>query len=687
VASAGDVNADGYRDYVVGAPGNDAVGVDAGRAVVVFGGPENDDVVDLVLDGAAAGDAFGFAIDETGDMSGDGYGDLVIGAPGSHGAGDRTGQVQLFHGGPYADAAADLIVLGEVVGDEFGYSVASAGDVNRDGYCDLVVGAPGSDAAGIDSGSAYVFFGGPGADESADLILRGEAAEDRFGAAVASTDDINGDGYADVIVGAPGNDATRTDAGRAYVFHGGAPADAEPDLILSGEGSGDAFGACLAPAGDINADGSADFAVGAPFCDVGAPDAGRAYVFFGGPAVDASHDWAADGEAANDGFGYSIGPAGDTNRDGYDDIVIGAPGNDARGTDAGRAYVFYGGPALSAMPGMLFSGETADDQFGISVATAGDTNSDGFADVIVGAHANDVGGDAAGRAYVYDVNRYHLLAPNGGDSWDVGAVRTISWHGSEPANLWLSVDGGATYDLIANGVGGETSNAIPLLVPHQPTRYARVKVTPTVPSIFGSDQSDQLFTIDAWIDLLRFRVEPPAENEVGAFISWETNPGPEDLDGYQLERSMNDGSNRGSWDALVTTRETSYHDRDAGPGATYRLTAVNGLGEAYLLGEVAYRPATLLVASPLPFRSGETLTIRFAAVGGPGGGVGPAAVGLYDIGGRLVRDIANSAYPAGVHELTWDGRDRSGRSVAAGVYFLRVVAGGRVEAMKVTVIQ
>jgi hypothetical protein len=335
---------------------------------------------------------------------------------------------------------------------------------------------------------------------------------------------------------------------------------------------------------------------------------------------------------------------------------------------------------------MLFSGDVADDQFGISVATAGDTNSDSFDDVIVGAHANDVGGDAAGQACVYDINRYHLLAPNGGDTWDVGAVRTISWHGPEPADLWLSVDGGATYDMLISGVGGGASNAIPFLVPHQPTRYARVKVTPTVPSISGSDQSDQLFTIDAWIDLLRFRVDPPGEDEVGALVSWQTDPGPDDLDRYQLEKRTGSGSHRGEWTMLTTTRETSFHDRNAGPDSRYRLTAINGLGEAYLLGEVAYRPAAFLVASPLPYKSGGLLTIRFATTGGPGG-VGPATVNLYDLGGRLVRTIARGLYPAGVHEVRWDGRDRAGLGVGAGVYFLRVRTGGRVEAMKVTVIR
>ena len=118
--------------------------------------------------------------------------------------------------------------------DYFGYSVAGAGDVNGDGYGDVIVGAYHNDAGGTDAGRAYVHFGGPGADAVADLTLTGAAAYDQFGYSVAGAGDINGDGYDDVIVGALFNDGGAANAGRAYVYYGGPGADATADLTLTG---------------------------------------------------------------------------------------------------------------------------------------------------------------------------------------------------------------------------------------------------------------------------------------------------------------------------------------------------------------------------------------------------------------------------------------------------------------------
>ena len=116
------------------------------------------------------------------------------------------------------------------------------GDVNGDGYADVIVGARLNDAGGTNAGRAYVFYGGSGADSLADLTLTGAAAGDQFGMSVGSAGDFNGDGKSDVLVGAPLNDAGGTDAGRAYVFYGGPGADATPDLTLTGLAAGDQYG-------------------------------------------------------------------------------------------------------------------------------------------------------------------------------------------------------------------------------------------------------------------------------------------------------------------------------------------------------------------------------------------------------------------------------------------------------------
>jgi hypothetical protein len=144
--------------------------------------------------GAAAGDVFGLSVSSAGDVNGDGYADVIVGAPGNDTAGTDAGRAYVFYGGPGADAAADLTLTGAGAGDVFGFSVSSAGDVNGDGYADVIVGALGSEPGG---GRAYVYFGGPGADAVADLTLMGAAGSfDGFGWSVSSAGDVNGDGYA-----------------------------------------------------------------------------------------------------------------------------------------------------------------------------------------------------------------------------------------------------------------------------------------------------------------------------------------------------------------------------------------------------------------------------------------------------------------------------------------------------------
>jgi flagellar hook capping protein FlgD len=294
--------------------------------------------------------------------------------------------------------------------------------------------------------------------------------------------------------------------------------------------------------------------------------------------------------------------------------------------------------------------------------------------------------DASGRPRISYYNnvgdlRYASAAievgqPAFGATWPVGARRTITWDGTGQVGVWLSIDGGASFEQLAGGVAGGQYR---LTVPYTPSKFCKVKLTRAVPASVAV--ADSFFTINTSISLLTFSVQHVPEGRRGNHLSWQTDPGPEDLSGYRLERA---GSS-GEWQTLVAlTRETSYDDEQAGPGAQYRLFAVNGLGEELLLGQAGLEPARPLSAWPMPYRSGA-MTVMFATAGGLGGGMGETEVGLFDLSGRLVRRLVRGSFPAGVHRASWNGRNDRGDQVASGMYFLRARSLGHDERLKVVV--
>ena len=242
---------------------------------------------------------------------------------------------------------------------------------------------------------------------------------------------------------------------------------------------------------------------------------------------------------------------------------------------------------------------------------------------------------------------------------------------------------------------GQEENTLQVLVPHLPSRFSRIRITPADPSVSGGATCDSLFTIDAAIVLTALRVGSPPEGRSGVLVTWQTDPGPDALSGYCLERAaplIDPGPGRDAsppvvWDELVAlTRETSYLDDAGTPASRYRLTAINGLGEAFILGEAQLSPSTTLTAHPLPYRGG-TLTITFVTRQRMDGGPAPAMLAIYDVSGRLVRWLARGVSPPGVQRTTWDGRDEAGIAVANGVYFLRSVSGSEARTQKVTVLR
>jgi hypothetical protein len=269
-----------------------------------------------------------------------------------------------------------------------------------------------------------------------------------------------------------------------------------------------------------------------------------------------------------------------------------------------------------------------------------------------------------------------VTQPSPGATWPVGASRTVTWEGSGRVDMFLSVDGGNSWQLQKTTLtGGEYR----LTVPHTPSRFCKMRLDRAVPR--SEAVTDSFFTIETDIVLLNLKAESLDDGAV--HLAWETDPGPADLLGYKLEKT----SGGKPWRTLVAlTGKTSFIDPEGGAGSRYRLFAVNGLGEELLLGETSLLPAAALAAWPLPYRGGK-LHITFATSGGRGGGAGEAVVALYDLAGRRVRTIANGRYEAGYQSVLWDGTDEMGRGVRPGIYFLKARSGGEDVSLKLVVLQ
>ncbi|MDH5715996.1 MAG: hypothetical protein OEZ30_10555, partial [Candidatus Aminicenantes bacterium] len=382
----GDINGDGFMDIIISAdyasPG-DPPRTEAGETYVIFGSslpPSTIDLstesADITVCGDDAGDYSGIAV-ASGDINDDGCDDIIIGAhwadPGDPAREDAGETYVIFGSSPSSPVTidlsttpADITIFGAAYGYESGFAVAS-GDVNGDGYADLIIGARYARPGGrINAGETYVIFGSSSpssnidlSTDQADITVWGDYAFDMIGEAVASGD-VNGDGYDDVIIGTPWYDsAGGSDAGVTYVIFGSSFSSPpytidlstdQADITVLGADTRDYSGWAVA-SGDVNGDGYDDIIIGADCADPGGRiNAGETYVIFGfitpwPVTIDLSTqsaDITVCGAVAYDTAGRGVA-SGDVNGDGYDDVIIGAKEADPGGrSKAGETYVIFG---------------------------------------------------------------------------------------------------------------------------------------------------------------------------------------------------------------------------------------------------------------------------------------------------------------------------------------------------------
>jgi hypothetical protein len=455
VSGAGDVNNDGFDDLVIGAS---------------YAAPNG-----LIFGGACY---------------------IVFGKP-SFGASLNLASL---------DGSNGIRLNGEAIYDVAGYSVSGAGDVNGDNFADIIVGAPSIDFVGDPSGRGYVIFGKASFTTSTielsalsgsdGIKLNGVAVHDRCGKNVAAAGDINDDGFDDVIIGAPSADPHGNFSGASYVVFGKAlfttsvielsALNGNDGIVLNGAAGGDYAGKSVSGAGDVNGDGFADLIVGAPYASSPAIYSGASYLVFGKAsfttsvielsALDGTGGFKLSGEAAENYAGASVSGAGDVNNDGLDDLLVGAPSSNFNGTDSGASYLVFGKTsftsgglnlaALDGTNGFKINGGAEEEYSGKSVSGGGDLNGDSLADLIIGApYASN--GDQSGATYVVfgpsrlDISKLKValnFAKPGKDSISVKGTLAIP-AGFDPTGQQVSINVGGTTKVLTLDEKGKAKTA------------------------------------------------------------------------------------------------------------------------------------------------------------------------------------------------------------------------------------
>jgi len=435
VIGVGDLNGDNLSDFCISAPRSDVNSQNAGQTYIFFGGStEWPEIFDLnnanaSFIGESTGDDSGHALGGGGDVNGDGFDDLLISAPRNEETGEDDGQIYLILGKATgwslntSLANANASFLGEAMSDRAGNSIDIIEDVNGDNYDDILIADKWNDEYEINGGKIYLIFGGASGWEmdmslsSCNASYLGKKANDHAGFSISGVGDVNGDNFGDFLIGAYLNDELGESAGQSYLIFGkelGWATDVNltnADVTFNGEYQYDVAGTVVSGIGDLNGDTYKDFMIGAPGNDESKSSAGQAYIIFGKETWNSVYnlsdvDASFQGENFSDRLGSFLAGAFDINNDTYDDILLGADGYKSGGS-RGKTYLIFGKETGWNMDTPIqnadasFIGENNGDTSSSSLAGIGDVNGDDYDDFLIGAHQYSAVEPLAGKVYLF----------------------------------------------------------------------------------------------------------------------------------------------------------------------------------------------------------------------------------------------------------------------------------------------
>ena len=377
----GDVNNDGYDDFLFCQGYNESKGPYTGSAYLFYGDTTLDAVEDVIFEGNASYDLFGYTAQGLGDINGDGFDDIGIDALWDDTGASDGGAVYIYFGGNPMDNISDIVITGNKDNQQLGLWI-TGGNVNGDEYDDIIISSDPDYDQGIRKyAEVSVYFGGKKINQTPDILLVSPEPDSRYYMLPDELPDLNGDGFDDIIVGALASKEDGIYYGKTYLYYGAKEMDNISDLCFSGNLINGSFGTTVEGAGDFNGDGYVDLFVSDPqWIDPIIP--GIVYLYLGGPAMDNTSDLIIQGKTPNDYFGTEIGSIGDLNKDGFDDIFITAASDSTNGPNAGAFNIFLGSDKPDNESDYSIYGNE-DEQLGWPAVCFGDVNADGEEDILI----------------------------------------------------------------------------------------------------------------------------------------------------------------------------------------------------------------------------------------------------------------------------------------------------------------